>query len=99
MFPEVPIGGNPRLRYVQKVVAAVTKFMESAEDIAVLKNVWDDRLLGSALTDKDIQDLGITKNDVLNFIVFAERLSLFLKGEEVAKQKHSGTLNIIRNDK
>ena len=74
---------------------AATRFSDMADDIAALQAVYFDRGYNAgaadALTDADVEALGITAADVTGMITFAGALETFMAANR-------GYLSKMRND-
>lgn len=95
---------NEKVRFAEKVQAFVNTFCALEEDAPSFQSVWDDREYlsgtdGKAITDTDIESLGITKDELTAFITFVPQLFNFMHNLAITGGDYSATMNKLRTDK
>ena len=91
-----------KITYAQKARDAATHMAQAAEELMRLEEIWNDRLYGvglvNAITDADLQSVGLTQNQLVGLINFAGQLKNFLNNTPIFQGDYMVTLNQTRND-
>lgn len=95
---------SEKIKFAEEVQAFVNAFTSLEEDAPSFQGVWGDReyLIGTdgkAITDPDIESLGITKDELTAFIAFVPQLYNFMHNLPIVVGDYSATMNKLRTDK
>jgi hypothetical protein len=88
--------------FAGQVQRQVTLIAQAADVLDDAVTVWFDRTYQSggaaAMTDDDLDSLGITAAQLTSGITFAQNLSLFRDNGQPAQADYDATLNTLRTD-
>lgn len=95
---------SDKLTFATEVQEFSTAISLLVEKLPTFQKVWADREYlsgtdGKAITDADLESLGITKAQLTAFITpFAEELQDFVGNEPVTQGDYAATLSALRTD-